>query len=61
MATGMNDIGKSGKGKAGGEDAATEMMALLEAELKTVHDVMGKKWRCAVVFTTMLSSADPRA
>ena len=42
----MNTVGQSGKGRGGGEDAAVEMMALLEAELKTVHDVMGKKWRC---------------
>jgi hypothetical protein len=47
VATEMNDIGKSGKVRSGGEDASTEMMALLETELKTVHDVMGKKWRYA--------------
>jgi hypothetical protein len=47
IAAAMNDIGKqAGKGKGSSEDTATEMMALLEAELKTVHDVMGKKYRC---------------
>lgn len=44
IATALNAIGGGGKGS---EDTATEMMALLEAELKTVHDAMGKKFRCA--------------
>lgn len=43
IATAMNEVGK---GKSKGEDAAKEMLELMEAELKTVHDVMGKKWRC---------------
>lgn len=43
IATAMNELGK---GKSKGEDAAKEMMELMEVELKTVHDVMGKKWRC---------------
>jgi hypothetical protein len=29
------------------------MMALLEAELKTVHDVMGKKYRCGNTFVML--------
>eukprot|EP01025_Chloroclados_australasicus_P017949 TRINITY_DN19246_c0_g1_i2.p2 TRINITY_DN19246_c0_g1~~TRINITY_DN19246_c0_g1_i2.p2 ORF type:complete len:288 (+),score=32.67 TRINITY_DN19246_c0_g1_i2:113-976(+) len=44
IATQMNEI-KKGKGGGGVEDTAQEMMALLESELKEVHDVMGKKWR----------------
>lgn len=46
IATAMNELGK---GKSKGEEAAKEMMELLEAELKTVHDVMGKKWRCVLM------------
>lgn len=42
IATAMNDVGK---GKSKGEDTAREMLELMESELKTVHDVMGKKWR----------------
>jgi hypothetical protein len=38
----MSEVIKGGKGS---EESASEMMAILEAELKTVHDVMGKKWR----------------
>jgi hypothetical protein len=39
----MSEVNKGGKGS---EESASEMLALLEGELKTVHDVMGKKWRC---------------
>jgi hypothetical protein len=46
IAVAMNELGKQGGGKGQSEDTAKEMMELLEAELKTVHDVMGKKWRC---------------
>lgn len=50
IATAMNEVGK---GKSKGEDAAKEMMELLEAELKTVHDVMGKKWRCVIYVSSI--------
>ena len=49
IAVAMNDLGKQGGGKGQSEDTAKEMMELLEAELKMVHDVMGKKWRCDTV------------
>jgi hypothetical protein len=42
IAKAMSEVTKGGKGS---EESASEMMAVLEAELKTVHDVMGKKWR----------------
>jgi hypothetical protein len=41
IAKALNDLSKHKS-----DDSANEMMALLEAELKAVHDVMGKKWRC---------------
>ena len=41
----MNDVGKQGKSRSLSEESAAEMLALMETELKTVHDVMGKKWR----------------
>ena len=52
------DMAELSKGKAN-EDGATEMMALLEGELKTVHDVMGKKWRCVVTFRSVLFALVP--
>ena len=50
IAVAMNEAGKSKQS----EDTAKEMMELLEAELKTVHDVMGKKWRYACHASTLL-------
>lgn len=42
IAVAMNELKK---GTSSGDALASEMMHLMETELKEVHDIMGKKWR----------------